>query len=166
MINISLWFSCDDNCTAHCDNTTCSQTEACVDSCRDGLFGQNCSLACPIHCLNSSCGRENGTCLLGCEGEYFGDTCELSKYIHSNDTFARVYGSPGRTLFVITYYLLIITYHLLLIIYYLSLITYNLLLFKQNNRILMPQMVILSMVACFCHEIHVPKDHLKCIHTS
>ena len=39
-----------------------------------------------------------------------------------------MYGSPGGTFLLITYYLLLITYHLLLITYYLSLITYYLLL--------------------------------------
>ena len=39
-----------------------------------------------------------------------------------------LYGSPGGTFLLITYYLLLITYHLLLITYYLLLITYYLLL--------------------------------------
>ena len=41
---------------------------------------------------------------------------------------AQIYGSPGGTFLLITYYLLLITYYLLLITYYLSLITYYLLL--------------------------------------
>ena len=39
-----------------------------------------------------------------------------------------LYGSPGGTFLLITYYLLLITYHLLLITYYLLLTTYHLLL--------------------------------------
>ena len=72
--------NCDSMCTTGCDNTTCSKTEMCVAGCVEGLYGQNCSLPCPDHCSNSSCFRDNGTCQHGCEGDYFGDTCELCKY--------------------------------------------------------------------------------------
>ena len=48
---------------------------------------------------------------------------------------SNIYGSPGGTFLLITYYLLLITYQLLLITYYLSLITYYLLLIISPGRV-------------------------------
>ena len=77
---VLLDFRCADNCTGACENNTC-YNDTCIEGCVNGFYGQNCSTPCSVHCLNSTCARENGTCRLGCEVEYFGDMCENSKYL-------------------------------------------------------------------------------------
>ncbi|XP_062582491.1 tyrosine-protein kinase receptor Tie-2-like, partial [Saccostrea cucullata] len=41
---------------------------------KDGFYGQNCDLACPLHCQDRRCHITNGTCL-GCTAGWIGDFC-------------------------------------------------------------------------------------------
>ncbi|XP_062619897.1 protein draper-like [Saccostrea cucullata] len=53
-------------------------TELCeviVTGChKDGFYGQNCDLTCPLHCQDRRCHITNGTCL-GCTAGWIGEFC-------------------------------------------------------------------------------------------
>uniref|UniRef100_A0A8W8NKF0 Multiple epidermal growth factor-like domains 10 n=1 Tax=Magallana gigas TaxID=29159 RepID=A0A8W8NKF0_MAGGI len=72
-------YDCNGNCSANCLNELpCNKTTGhCDDGCNPGYtdsdcktqcdqsYGENCRYACGEHCVNQTCDRFNGSCLLG-----------------------------------------------------------------------------------------------------
>lgn len=55
-----------------------------LEACRDGWFGNNCSLQCTGHCRDGTvCNHVTGQCDRGCEAGWKGSFCEKVTIVHT-----------------------------------------------------------------------------------
>lgn len=74
---------CSGQCNAHCGQNLAGAKPCNIDTgvcdmaaCETKWYGPQCSLACPVNCLNQNCNR-TGACVEGCQTGYWGPMCEL-----------------------------------------------------------------------------------------
>lgn len=63
-------------CYENCKEEACSANNEICSECKEGFFGENCTVICPANCLNDACHRKNASCILGCKGRSYGGYCE------------------------------------------------------------------------------------------